>query len=394
MGNTKPSGLFLLWMGAAISIAEIVTGTLIAPLGWKNGLLAILIGHIIGCFVFLLPAGYLSAQQNRTAIQATKTVFGQQGVLLFSLLNALQLLGWTAVMIVNAQQAMNGLSKALFNYHSVFVMSLIVAVLIVVWLLMDHKWLFKVNNVIVLLLAIGMLLMLWTIIKEGRLQNSANLAPLSFGSAVELNVTMALSWLPLIGDYTQHTDRPFRTSMASVCGYFIASVAMFSLGLFTVILTGQSDFTTVLSHSSMGMIALLVIVFSTVTTTFMDAYSAATNIANVVKTKAVNLIAVGVTVLGLLIALFVSMSYYQSFLSAIGAVFTPLFAISFVSVFLMRQRLSLPLNFIWWLIGFIGYSWLQKLDFFLGTTFFLLLVLGLGVYLTGLVTKKYPLMTD
>lgn len=394
MGNTKPSGLFLLCMGAAISIAEIVTGTLIAPLGWKSGLLAIFIGHVIGCFVFLLPAGYLSAQQNRTAIQATKTVFGKQGVWLFSGLNALQLLGWTAVMIVNAQLAMNGLSKTLFNYHSVLVMSLIVAVLIVVWLLMDHDWLFKVNNVIVVLLAIGMVLMLWTIVKEGRLQSSANLSPLSFGSAVELNVTMALSWLPLIGDYTQHTDHPFRASMASVSGYFVASFCMFSLGLFTVILTGQSDFTTVLSHSSMGMIALLVIVFSTVTTTFMDAFSAATNVANLVKTKRVNLIAIGVTILGLLIALFVSMSYYQNFLYAIGAVFAPLFAILFVSVFLMHQRLSVPLNFIWWLIGVVGYSWLQKLDFFLGTTFFLLLVLGLGVYLTGLVTKKYPLMTD
>ncbi|NLR17357.1 putative hydroxymethylpyrimidine transporter CytX [Lactobacillus sp. LC28-10] len=381
-------------MGAAISIAEIVTGTLIAPLGWKSGLLAILIGHVIGCFVFLLPAGYLSAQQNRTAIQTTQTVFGQPGVWLFSGLNALQLLGWTAVMIVNAQLAMNGLSKVLFNYQSVIVMSLIVAVLIILWLLMDHDWLFKVNNVIVVLLALGMVLMLWTIIKEGRLQSSANLAPLSFGSAVELNVTMALSWLPLIGDYTRHTERPFQTSMASVSGYFIASVAMFSLGMFTVILTGQSDFTTVLSHSSLGMIALLVIVFSTVTTTFMDAYSAATNIANLVKTKAVNFIAIGVTVLGLLIALFVSMSYYQNFLYAIGAVFTPLFAILFVSVFLMHQRLSLPLNFIWWFVGVIGYSWLQKLDFFLGTTFFLLLVLGLGVYLTGLVTKKYPLITD
>nr|WP_269814094.1 putative hydroxymethylpyrimidine transporter CytX [Secundilactobacillus angelensis] len=384
----------MLWMGAAISIAEIVTGTLIAPLGWKSGLLAILIGHVIGCFVFLLPAGYLSAQQNRTAIQTTQTVFGQPGVWLFSGLNALQLLGWTAVMIVNAQLAMNGLSKVLFNYQSVIVMSLIVAVLIILWLLMDHDWLFKVNNVIVVLLALGMVLMLWTIIKEGRLQSSANLAPLSFGSAVELNVTMALSWLPLIGDYTRHTERPFQTSMASVSGYFIASVAMFSLGMFTVILTGQSDFTTVLSHSSLGMIALLVIVFSTVTTTFMDAYSAATNIANLVKTKAVNFIAIGVTVLGLLIALFVSMSYYQNFLYAIGAVFTPLFAILFVSVFLMHQRLSLPLNFIWWFVGVIGYSWLQKLDFFLGTTFFLLLVLGLGVYLTGLVTKKYPLITD
>jgi len=203
-----------------------------------------------------------------------------------------------------------------------------------------------------------------------------------------------LSWVPLIGDYTQHTDHPFRASMASVSGYFVASFCMFSLGLFTVILTGQSDFTTVLSHSSMGMIALLVIVFSTVTTTFMDAFSAATNVANLVKTKRVNLIAIGVTILGLLIALFVSMSYYQNFLYAIGAVFAPLFAILFVSVFLMHQRLSVPLNFIWWLIGVVGYSWLQKLDFFLGTTFFLLLVLGLGVYLTGLVTKKYPLMTD
>lgn len=394
MGNTKSSGLFLLWMGAAISIAEIVTGTLIAPLGWQNGLLAIILGHVIGCFVFLLPAGYLSAQQNRTAIQATKTTFGEQGVWLFSLLNAVQLLGWTAVMIVNAQLAMNGISKVLFNYRSVLVMSLIVAVLIVVWLLLDHEWLFKINNVIVVLLAIGMVLMLWTIIREGHIGTNANLAPITFGSAVELNVTMALSWLPLIGDYTRHTDHPFRTSMASVSGYFIASIAMFSLGLFTVIITGQSDFTTVLSRSSMGLIALLVIVFSTVTTTFMDAYSAATNIANIIKTKSVNLIAIGVTVLGVLIALFVSMSYYQNFLYAIGAVFTPLFAILFVSVYLMHERLSIPLNFIWWVIGVIGYSWLQKLDFFLGTTFFLLLILGLCVYLTGLVTKKYPLITD
>ncbi len=64
MGNTKPSGLFLLLMGAAISIAEIVTGTLIAPLGWKSGLLAILIGHVIGCFVFCCQRAGLSAQQN------------------------------------------------------------------------------------------------------------------------------------------------------------------------------------------------------------------------------------------------------------------------------------------------------------------------------------------
>ncbi|HCC01111.1 MAG TPA: putative hydroxymethylpyrimidine transporter CytX, partial [Ruminococcaceae bacterium] len=35
----------LIWFGAALSIAEILTGTLLAPLGFAKGLLAILIGH-------------------------------------------------------------------------------------------------------------------------------------------------------------------------------------------------------------------------------------------------------------------------------------------------------------------------------------------------------------
>ena len=38
----------LIWFGAAVSIAEILTGTYFAPLGVAKGLLAVLIGHIIG----------------------------------------------------------------------------------------------------------------------------------------------------------------------------------------------------------------------------------------------------------------------------------------------------------------------------------------------------------
>ena len=35
----------LIWFGAAVSIAEILTGTYFAPLGFKKGILAILFGH-------------------------------------------------------------------------------------------------------------------------------------------------------------------------------------------------------------------------------------------------------------------------------------------------------------------------------------------------------------
>ena len=39
----------LIWFGAGVSLAEILTGTSFAPLGMAKGLAAILIGHIIGC---------------------------------------------------------------------------------------------------------------------------------------------------------------------------------------------------------------------------------------------------------------------------------------------------------------------------------------------------------
>ncbi|WP_283678997.1 putative hydroxymethylpyrimidine transporter CytX [Lentilactobacillus sp. Marseille-Q4993] len=390
MQKSKLSGLFLLWLGAAISIAEIVTGTLVAPLGVGKGITAIILGHVIGCFLFLFPAGYLSAKQNQTAIAVTESVFGKWGVTLFSGLNAIQLLGWTAVMIVNAQLAMNAISKKVFNYQSVIVMSVIVAALIVVWLIFDHEWLFKINNIVVILLAIGMLIVVWAIINHGASHTSVNLGKMTFGSAVELNVTMALSWLPLIGDYTKQNGNSVKISFVSVVGYFLGSTAMFLIGFFTVIVSGQTDFNAVLAATNVGMIALLVIVFSTVTTTFMDAYSAATNIDNIIKKGHVNLIGIGVTIVGLVIALFVSMAYYQNFLYAIGAAFTPLFSILFVSILILHKKLPVWLNFCWWVIGFFGYTWLQRFDFVLGTTILLGVILAVAVWLSGLVvgTKK------
>ena len=39
---------FLLWAGAAVSLAEIWAGGLLVPLGFLSGFLVIIIGHIIG----------------------------------------------------------------------------------------------------------------------------------------------------------------------------------------------------------------------------------------------------------------------------------------------------------------------------------------------------------
>ncbi|MGL5439669.1 MAG: cytosine permease, partial [Filifactoraceae bacterium] len=82
----------LIWFGAAVSIAEILTGTLIAPLGFNKGLMAILIGHIIGC-ILLYYAGIIGSNTKKSSMDTVKIAFGKKGSYLFSSLNVLQLVG-------------------------------------------------------------------------------------------------------------------------------------------------------------------------------------------------------------------------------------------------------------------------------------------------------------
>ena len=65
----------LIWFGAAVSIAEILTGTYFAPLGFAKGLFAILLGHIIGCALLFL-AGLIGGKARKSAMETAKMSFG------------------------------------------------------------------------------------------------------------------------------------------------------------------------------------------------------------------------------------------------------------------------------------------------------------------------------
>lgn len=131
MEKSKTSTLSnaLIWFGAAVSIAEILTGTLIAPLGFSKGLAAIIIGHVIGC-ALLYFTGIIGAKTEKSSMETVKISFGQKGSLLFSTLNVLQLVGWTAVMIVSGAAA----ASSVYNIGGDWVWSIAIGVLIALWL--------------------------------------------------------------------------------------------------------------------------------------------------------------------------------------------------------------------------------------------------------------------
>ena len=129
----------LIWFGAGVSIAEILTGTYLAPLGFSKGLAAIIVGHIIGCFMLFL-AGVIGGKVRKSAMETVKMSFGQKGSLLFSVLNVLQLVGWTAIMIYDGALAADGIV-----HTGKWVWCLVIGGLIVLCILIGITNLGKVN---------------------------------------------------------------------------------------------------------------------------------------------------------------------------------------------------------------------------------------------------------
>lgn len=355
----------LIWFGAGVSIAEILTGTYLAPLGLSKGFLAILIGHIIGCTLLFL-AGEIGGKMRLSAMETTKMSFGQKGCLFFAALNVLQLVGWTAIMIYDGALAADGM----FSCGS-WIWAIVIGALILVWIAVGITNLGKVNTVSMCLLLVLTLILSKYIFFDG---NSIVLSSesLSFGAGVELAVAMPLSWLPLISDYTRDAKEPVKASLTSSIVYGIVSCWMYMIGLGATLFTGASDIAQILLTAGLGFFGLLIIVFSTVTTTFLDAYSAGVSNESIVSRWSGKHVAMIVTVVGTIAAIVYPMDNITDFLYLIGSVFAPMIAVQIADFFILKNdKREIELdstNFILWLIGFIAYRILMNIDTPLGNT--------------------------
>ena len=117
---------------------------------------------------------------------------------------------------------------------------IVIGALIALWVVMGIKNLARVNTVVVTML-FGLSLVLGFTVFGHSGAAPATGEPISFGSAVELNVAMSLSWMPLISDYTRRLRRPLSGTALSVLGYFAGSTLMFAIGLGAALFAGTSD---------------------------------------------------------------------------------------------------------------------------------------------------------
>ena len=355
----------LIWFGAAVSIAEILTGTYFASLGFLKGLLAIVLGHIVGCILLFL-AGMIGAKTQKSAMDTVKISFGTKGGIFFAILNILQLFGWTGIMIYDGASATQGILPI-----GHFIWCMVIGGLILVWILIGVKNLGKLNAIAMSALFLMTIILSFIIFKGGTAFDKGDNS-MSFGAAMELSIAMPLSWLPLISDYTKEAKEPVKATAASSIVYGFVSIWMYIIGMSAALFTMESDIAKILLKAGLGIMGLFIVVLSTVTTTFLDVYSAGVSTESIFSKIKSKWVAVAVTVIGTLGAIVLPMDDITGFLYLIGSVFAPMIAIQIADFFILKisndKKLFSIKNIIFWVTGFIIYRILMKFDIPIGST--------------------------
>ena len=334
---------FLLWAGAAISLAEIWAGSLMVPLGLGLGLWAILLGHLIGNTPFAL-GGLMGSRWGIPSMVSVRPSFGIRGSYFPAALNVIQLIGWTAVMLIVCGQAADAISK-FYGFSNLNLWIILSGVITTLWAVVGHrfwKWLQRISVLVLLILCIVLTYIVFQEYGWGMLSQIPRKKDFPFMVGMDLVIAMPISWLPLVSDYSRFATDLKRNFWGTWIGYFIVSSWMYLIGLMATLATQSPDPSGVVMNLMLkfgwAIPALIIILFSTFTTTFLDIYSTAISGLNIFpKLGERTGIWIG-GILGIMVAIiFPTLLNYEHFLLFIGAMFCPLFGIVLVDYFLIRR---------------------------------------------------------
>ena len=377
--NLRGIDFFLLWSGAAVSLAEIWAGGLMVPLGLGLGLWSILLGHVIGNTPLAL-GGLVGSRWGIPAMVSTRPSFGIRGSYFAAALNVIQLIGWTAVMLIVCGGAADAISTR-YGFSNLTLWVLLSGIITTLWALMGHriwKWLQRISVAVLVILCLVMTYVVFQEYGWRMLSGVPRDKSFPFMVGMDLVIAMPISWLPLVSDYSRFATDSKSSFWGTWIGYFIVSSWMYLLGLAASLATTSPDpsevVTNLMLNYGWAIPALVIVLFSTFTTTFLDIYSTAISGLNIFPKLGEKKGVIIGGALGTVTALvFPAILEYEHFLLFIGAMFCPLFGIVLVDYFLLRKKILVvddlyqkggrywfhrgvnPTAILAWVVGFIIY---------------------------------------
>jgi len=364
----------VLWGDLALGLLVLLTGALLVPaLGFARALLAIVIGSLIGCIPLAL-VGLAGAREGVPGMVLFRPVLGVRGSYVPSVLNIVQLIGWTGFEFWAMSLVADQILHVSYWFWLVVVAVVCTARALGGPILVVRRWLERFGAWVVAGVAGWITFKVLTTASLGTVWHRPGEGGLPFWLAVDLVIAMPVSWLPLVADYNRFARKDGSSAAGTYVGYAIGNVWFYALGALLVLAAGLSDVSPAglgqaIAALAGGWVVLLALLVGETDEAFADIYSAAVSSQNLEGRINQRGAIVAVSAAGAGLAVWLGLRLddavgsYESFLFLLGSVFVPLFGVFVADYFLLGRRgrrTRAPVNaaaFVSWIMGFLIYQW-------------------------------------
>lgn len=369
--------LAVLWTDLSVGLLVMVTGALLVPaLGLARASLAIVIGAVLGSLLLAL-VGLIGQREGAASMALLRPTLGSRGSAVPSVLNLLQLVGWTSVEFWAMATVADAAARSAFGWSAPTVWLVAVAVIctslaVAGPVTVVRRWLERFGAPILLIAAAwitlrvvgaGDVALLWSAPGEGGLP---------FWLAVDLVAVMPISWLPLVADYTRLARDDARAFAGTFVGSTVGTAWCYVVGVLLVLIAGATPDLggiggAIVATAGGGVVILALLVGET-DNAFANLYSAGMSARNVVPVWSQRATVIGVAAVATALASAFTLERYEVFLLLIGSVFVPLagvLAADYLVVARGRYGTAALVDapawrvhaFVPWILGSVVYHW-------------------------------------
>ena len=401
--KTSTWDMFATWVGANANNGTWFVGGVLAACGFSVAMNVLVLSSALS-YVFLSLIGYIGYQTGVSTMAVSRASFGVRGSYLPSLVNLTQFIGWTAVNTFIAAQSVSLLLNVLLGWpvwgkpggwKGIVAGIVVMSILHIISIASGSRSVQMIERLGIILVLIFVIwesvVVLKTVpfshIVEWQVPASAKMAT---GAAIDYVAAFNLAWVTAGADFTRFTPKKHNATLTPFFGAMVGVIWFAFIGLISTISiaitsgaynANNSDPSTIASRLGLGVVALLVIILTSMTANAVNllaAGSALSNIFTKIKLKyslwIVAIVATIVTFIPMIVGSF--LDTFTAFLDYVGMVLGPIIAIICTDFYLRCHKkydvtqLAKKNGSYWYSHGI---NWSAVATWVIGTVLFLIL---------------------
>ena len=349
-GTLGTGRIGMIWLAANLVVTTLLTGTLFVPgVTWPTAVGMIVLGTVIGGTVLVL-IGNMGTRTGLPTMSLSKGAFGLRGSFVAVAANVVILMGWSWVQAMLAGVTVNFLVERATGFSSPVLFSVLCQLLVVALAIFGHKGIARVEPWLALVI-LAIMGYLFTVsfttfpVADFAAIPADPAAGWSAITVLDVVIATAVSWTVLSAEFNRLARTQTAGVAGSAVGYLLSTVLAMVLGAtvigYVVLDGGEAvGFDPAVIVGVFGTPLALVIFLSVMATNTMVVYGMVSSVVNMVPSRKIRFLptalglgavsVLGSTWLGLL-------DSFTSFLTVIGSLFIPVFAVMIADYYLVNK---------------------------------------------------------